>query len=217
MLITILACVSCGYFVSNCCILLLWQTIIIPKVMLIGVRRRGLAIIKCQSKCFPYRFLITLGVHGAPPIGCIGHQGGEKCVQSLTNRESADLCWSFCCLFSYRFAIYIPLFLPIGLPIIGSMFAAIKWFRGGKNESGTPESQKSNKPKTEWQVYCVFWADAKEMRSFVAFSNKPPKNFECMDWNNKPPFVLLVEKDLALRIKSLEHPVWMVGHRTCEL
>ena len=41
-----------------------------------------------------------------------------------------------------------------------------------------------------------------------------------MDWNNKPPFVLLVEKtakDLALRIKSLEHPVWMVGHRTCEL
>ena len=72
---------------------------------------------------------------------------GEKCVQGLTSRESADQCSNFCSLFCSRFAIYIPLFLPIGLPIIGSMFAAIKWFRGGK--SGAPERKKSDKPKTE--------------------------------------------------------------------
>lgn len=38
-----------------------------------------------------------------------------------------------------KFAIYIPLFLPIGLPILGSLFKAIKWIKTNRNQ----------KPKTE--------------------------------------------------------------------
>lgn len=42
-----------------------------------------------------------------------------------------------------RFAIYIPLFLPIGLPILGSLFKAIKWIK----------TKRKQKPKTEWFIY----------------------------------------------------------------
>lgn len=38
-----------------------------------------------------------------------------------------------------KFAIYIPLFLPIGLPILGSLFKAIKWIK----------TKRKQKPKTE--------------------------------------------------------------------
>lgn len=49
-----------------------------------------------------------------------------------------------------RFAIYIPLFLPIGLPILGSLFKAIKWIK----------SKRKQKPKTEWFIIFLIYIHA---------------------------------------------------------
>lgn len=49
-----------------------------------------------------------------------------------------------------RFAIYIPLFLPIGLPILGSLFKAIKWIK----------TKRKQKPKTEWFIIFLIYIHA---------------------------------------------------------
>jgi hypothetical protein len=48
------------------------------------------------------------------------------------------------CFIVHRFAIYIPLFLPMSLPLLMSLFAAIKWLQS-KDED---EQAKSNKSHT---------------------------------------------------------------------
>ena len=46
------------------------------------------------------------------------------------------------CFIVYRFAIYIPLFLPMSLPLVMSLFAAIKWLRS-KDEDEQAKSKQS--------------------------------------------------------------------------
>lgn len=59
-----------------------------------------------------------------------------------------------------RFAIYIPLFLPIGLPILGSLFKAIKWIK----------SKRKQKPKTDWFNIFLRYIHAWFFHSILLFS-----------------------------------------------
>lgn len=56
-------------------------------------------------------------------------------------------------MFSYRFAIYIPLFLPIGIPIVLSVLQAIKWMT------------RRQKEKKEWKMQR--WSYSRQMASGI--------------------------------------------------